>query len=135
MAFPFDTFPMFPDLERAFGASRAFPLDVTRTGDTYTVTADVPGVDGKGLDISVDGSQLTITVERQVKLGDDAEVFTRERPSGKATRQLTLSSAIDTSKIEASIDNGVLTLTLPLAESAKPRKIAVTAAHPAAVSA
>ena len=125
MAFPFDTFPLFPDLDRAFTTYRAFPLDVTRTGDTYTVTADLPGVDSKDLDISVDGSQLTVTAERKIDLGDDIQVFSRERPTGKATRQLTLSSAIDAGKISADLKNGVLTLTLPLAESAKPRKIEV----------
>lgn len=132
MTFPFDSFPYFPEFDRALH-TRAFPLDVTRKGDTYTVTADLPGVSPEDVDVNVDGTQLTITAERSVPVVDDEQALSRERVSGKASRQLTLSSAIATDKITAEMDQGVLTLTLPLAESAKPHKIAVTA--PAAVSA
>jgi HSP20 family protein len=108
-------------------AMRAMPMDLFRSGDHYVLLCDLPGIDPGSIDIGVDGRVLTIRAER-TRRGDDVEWLTQERPTGTFARQLTLGSGLDLERIEATYDDGVLSLLLPVAEEAKPRRIQV--AHP-----
>ena len=106
-------------------AMRAMPIDLYRDGDRWVLKCDLPGVDPGSVDVDVDGRVMTIRAERPAG-PEGAEWLVAERVSGTFARQLTLGDAVDLEKISASYADGVLTLTLPVAEAAKPRKIAVT---------
>lgn len=128
-----NTFDPFREIERYFtNAARvpsaaAMPMDLYRDGDTYYAKIDLPGVDASTIDIDVEDRTLTIRAERQPALtGEDHEWLTRERPSGTFARQLTLGNGVASDKIEAAYTDGVLTLSIPVSEAAKPRKISVT---------
>jgi HSP20 family protein len=104
----------------------AMPVDAYRNGDEFVVAFDLPGVDKDAIDIDVERNVLTVRAERRpVNLGDQATAQLSERPLGVFARQLFLGDALDTDHIDASYDNGVLLLRVPIAERAKPRKIAV----------
>lgn len=128
-------FDPFRDLDRlaerlitqageASQAKRALPVDLFRSGDHYALLCDVPGVDPGSIEVGVDGRTLTIRAQRSAR-SEDVEWLTQERPSGTFVRQLTLGPAVDLEHIEATYQDGVLTLTLPVAEAAKPRMIPV----------
>ena len=106
-------------------AMRTMPIDVYRSGDRYVVHCDLPGADPGSVDVSVDGRSLTIRAQRSAR-ADDVEWLTQERASGVFARQLTLGPGVDTAHIDASYTDGVLTVTLPVAEEAKPRRIEVS---------
>lgn len=103
---------------------RAMPIDVFSSGDHYVLHADLPGVDPGSIDVGVDGRMLTIRAQRSER-SEGVEWLTQERATGTFARQLTLGEAVDLDHIEAGYADGVLTLTIPLAERAKPRRIAV----------
>lgn len=105
---------------------RSFPMDLYRQGEHYVLAADLPGVDPGSIDIDVDGRQLTIRAERSIASAEDIKWVNRERSEGSFVRQLTLGSAIDTEAISAQYTNGVLSVVMPIRESAKPRKIAIS---------
>ncbi len=107
---------------------RRMPMDLYRDGDHYVLTADLPGIDPGSVDIDVDGQLLTIRAERTLTAGDGVKWITREREAASFLRQLNLGQGIDTDRIAASYDNGVLSVTIPVSEKAKPRKIAVASA-------
>ncbi len=112
---------------------RWMPMDLYRVGDHFVVAVDLPGVDPGSIDLSVDGNVLSVRAERTVRSEESAQWLAQERPAGTFLRQLNLGDGLDVERIQASYDAGVLTLTLPLAERAKPRKIAVEtsgASHP-----
>ena len=98
--------------------------DVESTEEGYTIHAEMPGVDKSGLEITVDNGELTILGHRHVEQSSGEPVY-REIRQNDFRRVYELDPAIDTTKIAARIDQGVLTLTLPKAESVKPRKITV----------
>lgn len=104
-------------------APRFMPMDLFRTGDHFVLNADLPGVDPGSIDISVDNGTLTIKAERTERSGDNVQWIASERFTGTFMRQLALGEGIDEQAITARYDNGVLSLTLPVAERAKPRKI------------
>jgi HSP20 family protein len=106
---------------------RAMPMDVYRSGDHYVMHCDLPGADPGSVDVGVDGRTLTIRAQRSPR-GEDVEWLTHERPTGTFVRQLNVGNGLDTEHIEATYADGVLTLSIPVAEQAKPRKIAVTLA-------
>jgi len=127
------TFDPFRELDRAMGAlaetrqaNRPMPIDLHREGDTYVLAADLPGIDPGSVDIDVDGQLLTIRAERTLAGDQNVRWLTRERVAGTFLRQLTLGQGIDTERISAHYANGVLSVTIPVSERAKPRKIAVT---------
>nr|WP_288452815.1 sugar-transfer associated ATP-grasp domain-containing protein [uncultured Microbacterium sp.] len=99
-----------------------------RDGDHYVLTADLPGVDPGSIDVDVDGQLLTIRAERTLPSGEGVSWITREREAGAYLRQLQLGRGIDTETISASYRDGVLSVTLPVSEKAKPRKVAVAGA-------
>lgn len=105
---------------------RRMPMDLYRDGDHYVMTADLPGVDPGSVDIDVDGQLLTIRAERTLTSGEGVKWITREREAATFVRQLNLGQGIDTERISASYDNGVLSVTIPVSEKAKPRRIEVT---------
>ena len=104
----------------------AMPVDAYRNGDEFVIAFDLPGVDPNAIDIDVERNVLTVKAERRpVDLGEQVTMQLSERSLGVFSRQLFLGDALDTSGIQASYDNGVLVLRIPVAEQAKPRKITV----------
>ena len=101
------------------------PMDAWREGDTFHVEFDLPGVDTSSIDLDVERNVVTVNAERP-KLDDNKERLAAERPRGTFSRQLVLGDNLDTDKITANYDAGVLALEIPVAESAKPRKIEVS---------
>lgn len=104
---------------------RRMPMDVYRDGDHYVLSADLPGIDPGSVDVDLDGQLLTIRAERTLASGEGVKWITREREPGSFLRQLNLGQGIDTEAITADYRNGVLTVTLPVSDKAKPRKVAV----------
>ncbi|MEK6310203.1 MULTISPECIES: Hsp20 family protein [Curtobacterium] len=107
------------------GGPRSMPMDLYRTGDHYVLDVDLPGIDPGSVDVDVDGSVLTIRAERTLGAPEGSQWITRERQPGTFVRQLTLGDHLDAGRITANYDNGVLSITIPVKESAKPRKIEV----------
>lgn len=110
----------------------AAPMDAYRRGDRFVVQLDVPGVDPATIDLTVEQNVLTVTAQRRRSFADGDEVLVAERPSGEVSRQLFLGEQLDTENIGATCENGVLTLTLQVAEQARPRKITIESAGSAA---
>jgi HSP20 family protein len=103
------------------------PMDAYRKGSEFLVHFDVPGIDPNSIELTVEKNVLTVTAERARQWGDDVdEVVDSERPVGNFSRQLFLGETLDSERIEASCDNGVLTLRIPVAEAAKPRKVSIS---------
>jgi len=100
-------------------------MDAYRQGDHVTVHFDLPGVDPDSIDVTVEKNQLTVRAERVWEPADDMQVIASERPQGTFSRSLFMGENLDLDNIEAGYDNGVLTLTVPVADQAKPRKISV----------
>jgi HSP20 family protein len=122
----------FRDLDRltqqVFGTMTrptSMPLDAWREGDQFVVELDLPGIDPDKLDIDVERNILTVKAERLSHMPDAANAVATERPWGVFTRQLVLGDALDTSEVEADYTAGVLRLSIPIAEQAKPRKISI----------
>ena len=104
---------------------RFMPMDLCKIDDYYLLTADLPGVDPGSVDVDVDGGTLTISAHRTARSDNGVQWLANERFSGTYRRQLSLGEGVDASAISATYENGVLTVTIPLAERAKPRKIDV----------
>jgi len=140
-----DPFREFDRLtQQVFGApgtwSRptAMPMDAYRDGDQYVVHFDLPGIDPEAIDLDVERNVLTVKAERRpVERGDGVEMQVAERPLGVFSRQLFLGDALDAERIAAQYEQGVLTIRIPVAEKAKPRKIAIDsgAAEPRQINA
>lgn len=104
---------------------RFMPMDLYRSGDHYVLHADLPGVDPGSVDVSVDNGTLTVRAERSGRTEESVEWLTSERFTGSFMRQLTLGEGVDADRIGATYENGVLTVTIPMAEKAKPRRIQI----------
>lgn len=105
---------------------RGIPIDAYRRGDRFVVHFDLPGVDPSAIELTVEKNVVTVTSERNWDPREGDEVLIAERSRGTFTRQLFLGDTLDASRIEASYDQGVLTLTIPVAEAAKPRRVEVS---------
>ena len=123
----------FRELDRfaqeAFGTRlrpSGMPMDAYREDDHFVVHFDLPGVDSSSIDLTVEKDVLTVSAERQWQPGENHQVLASERLQGNFRRQLFLGEGLDTQQVEASYENGVLTVTIPVAEQAKPRKVEVT---------
>ncbi|MEU7065520.1 Hsp20/alpha crystallin family protein [Streptomyces sp. NPDC053429] len=104
------------------------PMDAYREGDEYVIAFDVPGVSADAFDIDVERNMLTVKAERRPTVrGEDVQMELSERPLGVFSRQVMLADTLDTENIKADYDAGVLTLRIPIAERAKPRKITISA--------
>lgn len=101
------------------------PMDAWREGDSFVVEFDLPGVTAESVDVAVEGNMLTVHAERPA-LSADQEMLAAERPRGVFSRQLILGDTLDANQTEATYAEGVLSLRIPVAERAKPRKVAIT---------
>jgi HSP20 family protein len=110
---------------RALSQTRALPLDVVRHENDVTLRLDVPGIDPANIEVSVDRGFLTISGKREEERTENDKFFVRERTMGTFTRRLRLSENLNADAVEASYDNGVLEVRIPVLEQAKPRKIEV----------
>ena len=107
----------------------AMPMDAYRAGDEFVVCFDLPGVDPGAIELDVERNVLTVKAERRpLPAGDDVRMQVSERPLGVFSRQLFLGDTLDTEHITAGYEAGVLTLRIPVAEKAKPRRIEITGA-------
>jgi HSP20 family protein len=106
----------------------AIPIDAYRKGDKFVVQFDLPGVASDSIDLTVEKNVLTVHAQRSRTADDDVELVLAERPQGAFSRQLFLGETLDSDHIAADYSEGVLTVTIPVAASAKPRKVSVSAA-------
>ena len=105
----------------------AMAMDAYRAGDQFVVAFDLPGVDPDAIELDVERNVLTVKAERRpAATGEHVEMQVAERPLGVFSRQLFLGDTLDTDHIDAGYDAGVLTLRIPIAERAKPRKVEIT---------
>jgi HSP20 family protein len=122
----------FRDFDRlasqVFGTTNrpaVMPMDAWRQGDVFQIEFDLPGVSPESIDLDVERNVLTVRAERVARNGD-WEMLASERPRGVFSRQLVLGDNLDLDQIEARYDAGVLRLSIPVAERAKPRRIEVS---------
>jgi HSP20 family protein len=108
----------------------AMPIDAYRHGEEFVVQFDLPGVEASSIDLTVEKNVLTVHAERRRPDLDGVEMLLGERPQGTFSRQLFLGDSLDTDRIDASYADGVLTLKLPVAEKAKPRRVPINGAEP-----
>ena len=129
MLMRFDPFRAVEQAAQLWGQARApvVPIDAYRQGERFVVQVDLPGVDPASVELTVDKNVLTVRAERQPEQVDGLEWLVSERPHGSFSRQLFLGEGLDVDHIEATYDHGVLTVTVPVAEAAKPRKVEITA--------
>lgn len=132
------TFDPFRSIDRTFdrllgeglrGASTSgsiMPMDLYRSGESFIAHIDLPGVDPSSIDIDVEDRTLTVRAERQPPEADGDQWLSRERPTGTFARQLSLGRGLALDRIQADYRDGVLSLTIPVAEEAKPRRITVS---------
>ncbi|WP_328347044.1 Hsp20/alpha crystallin family protein [Micromonospora sp. NBC_00421] len=102
-------------------------LDAWRDGDHFHAAFDLPGVDPDSIDCTVERNVLTVRAQRRRPTTESVELVAAERPMGTFSRQLFLGDTLDTDRLEAAYEHGVLTLRIPIAERAKPRRVPVTA--------
>ena len=126
---PFSPADAFRLLDRvAAGPSTgrtSMPMDVYRLGDQVVATFDLPGVDPGSIDVTVEGNALTIRAERTALADANADWIAAERPRGTYQRRLMLGRDLDPERLVAAYRDGVLSVTLPIAERAKPRRVAI----------
>jgi HSP20 family protein len=129
MATRFDPFQELDRLVGQFMASdrsaATMPMDLYRSGDHYVIHVDLPGADPGTIDVNVEDRTLTIRAERTPRTEQDVQWLAKERPVGTYARQLTVGRGLALDAISATYADGVLTLTVPVAEEAKPRRIEV----------
>ena len=104
----------------------AMPMDAYRRGEQFVVHFDLPGIDADAVDLTIEKNVLTVRAERSWPPLEGDEIVVAERPQGTFTRQLFLGETLDVDAIEASYDQGVLTLTIPVAQRAKARRVEIT---------
>jgi HSP20 family protein len=126
-----DPFRDFDRLTEAVLGTRArpavMPMTAYRENETFVVHLDLPGASADSIDLTVEQNVLTIHAERKPPVGDNAERVVDERSYGVFSRQLFLGDTLDSDQLTAAYDAGVLTLRIPIAEKAKPRKVEITA--------
>ena len=125
-------FDPFQEMDRlmgqVFGSARAagtMPMDLYRSGDHYVLHVDLPGADPGTIDVNVEDRTLTIRAQRTSRTEQDVQWLVNERPSGTYARQLTVGRGLALDKMGATYADGVLTLTIPVAEESKPRRVEV----------
>jgi HSP20 family protein len=105
----------------------AMPMDAYRVGDEFVVAFDLPGVSADAIELDVERNVLTVKAERRpVAEVEHVEMQVAERPLGVFSRQLFLGDTLDADNVSAHFEDGVLTLRIPVAPQAKPRKIAIS---------
>ena len=114
--------------EQVFGTPTrpaVMPMDAWRHGDEFVVEFDLPGVRAEDVDLDVERNVLTVKAERLIDEDEKSEMIAAERPRGVFSRQLVLGDNLDTDRVQAEYDAGVLRLTIPVSEQAKPHKIEI----------
>ncbi|WP_435581942.1 Hsp20/alpha crystallin family protein [Amycolatopsis thermoflava] len=106
-------------------AARTMPMEAFRRGDEFVVALDLPGVDPADVDLTVERNVVSIRATRRPVRQEGDEVLVDERPTGEFSRQLFLGDNLDSSKLEASFERGVLTMTIPVSEASKPRRVEI----------
>lgn len=126
----------FRDLDRlaeaVFGTANrpaVMPMDAYRDQNAFVIELDLPGVDAKSIDLTVEQNVLSVHAERRRSFAEDTETVVAERPYGVFSRQVFLGDTLDADRLTAEYDAGVLRITIPVAEQAKPRKIEVAAGN------
>lgn len=133
MSLRFDPFrESFREMDRLASQLRSgttmpapMPMDVWRSGDAYVVALDLPGIDANSLEVTLERGSLTVRAERRRAFGESESVLVAERPQGSFTRSLMLGDDLDHDSVEAAYVDGVLTLRIPVAPTAQPRRIEV----------
>jgi len=138
----FDPFAEFDRLARgAFGPARgsrlqpAVRMDAIRREHDVQLRFDLPGIDPESIDVTVDRGVLSVSAKRDEEYAEGEKPFIRERVMGSFTRRIRLADTVDADRIEAAFDAGVLTVTVPVAETAKPRKVEITSGAKAEIAA
>jgi HSP20 family protein len=117
---------LFDNTPGTWSRPAAMPMDAYRAGDEFVVSFDLPGVDPDAIEVNVERNVLTVKAERRpAHAAEDVQMQLSERPLGVFSRQLFLGETLNTDEIAADYDAGVLTLRIPVAEKAKPRRIAI----------
>jgi HSP20 family protein len=129
-------FDPFRELDRLAGQTltgagmiRTMPMEALRRGDQFVVAIDVPGVDPNEIDVTVERNVVEVSARRQALREEGDEVIVDERPQGEFRRQLFLGDNLDANKLAAQCDRGVLTLTIPVSEASRPRKVEIGTAN------
>ena len=133
------TFDPFAQFERQFsrlaqrgaGSAAGMPMDGVRRDGEIALRFDLPGVDPASVDVTVDRGVLTVSATRDEEYAESDKLFIRERVTGTFTRRVYLSDDLDTSAVEAAFNDGVLSVRIPVAEKAQPRKIEIQRAQQA----
>lgn len=123
-------FEPFAELDRVsqelFGTRNPIvPVDAYKLGERFYIHLDLPGVDPETIEVTVERNTLTVTANRTIADPEGGQWVARERPYGTFVRRFQLGDGLETDQIDAGYDHGVLTITIPVAEQAKPRKISV----------
>lgn len=129
---PFRELDRLVDQVGAGAAPRALPMDAVRRGDRLTLRFDLPGIRPEEVELVVERNQLTITADRPHDRAESDQWLVAERPAGRYSRQVLLGDNLDTDHIEARLEHGVLELTIPVAEAAKPRRVELSGVDPGA---
>ena len=128
MLLRFDPFRDLNRMSESFSRpSPSMPMDAVRRGDTVVAWLDLPGVDADSIDLEVERNVVTVKAERRYQSVENDQALARERTHGTFSRQLLLGDSLDADAIDATYADGVLELTVPVSEKAKPRKVAVAA--------
>jgi len=124
-----DPFQEMDRIRDAFGtraAGAVMPMDAFEKGGIYTLRFDLAGADPDRVDVTVEGGTLTVQAERPVEDTEGVNWLARERPTGSHSRQVRLGDTLDVDAIEASYNDGVLTVTIPSRPEAQPHKVSIT---------
>jgi len=124
---PFREFDRITEELLTAGRARQIPVDAYRRGDEFKVHLDMPGVDTASIELTVEKDVLSVRATRTWAPFEGDEIQVTERAQGEFGRQLFLGESLDRDHVAAVYEDGVLTITIPVAEQAKPRKVAVTA--------
>jgi HSP20 family protein len=124
---PFREFDRLAEQGLAGRMPRAMPMEAFRRGDQFIAALDLPGVRPDDVDVTVEHNVITVRATRRPLRQEGDELIVDERPQGSFTRQLLLGDNLDSGNLSADFDLGVLTLTIPVAESSKPRKVEIAA--------
>lgn len=123
---PFREFDRFTEDFLSERRARQIPVDAYRRGNEFKIHLDLPGVDSRFIELTVEGDVLTVRATRAWVRTEGDQIQIAERAQGEFSRQLFLGESLDREHITANYENGVLTLTIPVAEEAKPRKVEIT---------
>jgi len=128
MLMRFDPFRELDRLTQTVGGASqtVMPMDAYRQGDEFIVHFDLPGIDPSSIDLTVEKNVLTLSAQRSWQPDENLQIIASERPYGTFSRQLFLGDTLDADRVAASYEHGVLTVKIPVAEQAKPRRVEVS---------